>query len=442
LNGSLEQQLDDFNAKKRKEALLELMKQAKTGAIELPKAGEEINLHCHTFYSFNSLGYSPSRFAWLAKKQGLAAAGIVDFDVLDGMEEFFEACDTLDLRGCVGIETRVFVPEFAELEMSSPGEPGITYHMGAGMVKGELSPKNREFLDRLKKTAQQRNRQVLERVNPYLDPVVLDYEKDVLPLTPAGNPTERHLCLAYARKAAEKFGTGDALKKYWSEKLGVAAEKLTDAPEGANILNTIRSKTMKQGGVGYVTPDPKSFPLMAEMNAFVQSTGGIPTHAWLNGLSNGEKKIEELLEIGIRSGVAAFNIVPDRNYTPGVKDEKVANLYAVVELAEKLHLPISVGTEMNSPGQKFVDSVSSAELKPLLPVFLNGAHILYGHTILQQSGGMGYLSGWADANLKARAAKNEFYEAVGKAAPPHRKDLPAKWSREDRPKDILEKISH
>ncbi len=441
MNGSLEQQLDHFDAKKRNEALAELVKQVKTGAIPIPQAGRQINLHCHTFYSFNSLGYSPSRFAWLAKKQGLAAAGIVDFDVLDGMEEFFDACDALDLKGCVGIETRVYVPEFADLEMSSPGEPGITYHMGAGMVKGKLSAKDQAFLDRLKKTAQQRNRQVLERVNPFLHPVVLNYENDVLPLTPAENPTERHLCLAYARKAAEQFGTGEPLKKFWSEKLGTPVDKLTDLPEGANLLNAIRAKTMKQGGVGYVTPDPKSFPAMTEMNAFVKSAGGIPTHAWLNGLSNGEKKIEDLLEIGMGSGVSAFNIVPDRNYTPGVKDEKLANLYAVVELAERLHLPISVGTEMNSPGQKFVDSFSTAELKPLLPVFLKGAHIMYGHTLMQQLCGMGYESQWAQANFKDRSSKNAFYEAVGEAISPSQKDRLSKCSPEDRPKDIISKIS-
>ena len=77
------------------------------------------------------------------------------------------------------------------------------------------------------------------------------------------------------------------------------------------------------------------------------------------------------------SGAAALNIIPDRNYTPGVKDQKLQNLYDVVALAEKHHFPIIVGTEMNSPGNKFVDSFETAELKPLVPVFLRGrAHRL------------------------------------------------------------------
>ena len=55
------------------------------------------------------------------------------------------------------------------------------------------------------------------------------------------------------------------------------------------------------------------------------------------------------------SGAAAINIIPDRNYTPGVKDQKLQNLYDVVALAEKHHFPVIVGTEMNAPGNKFVD---------------------------------------------------------------------------------------
>ena len=100
------------------------------------------------------------------------------------------------------------------------------------------------------------------------------------------------------------------------------------------------------------------------MNEFILAAGGIPTHTWLNGLSDGEQEIEGLLEVGMQTGVAAINVIPDRNYAPGVKDEKLTNLYHVVEVAEKLDLPVVMGTEMNSPGQKFVDDFDSAELKP------------------------------------------------------------------------------
>jgi hypothetical protein len=367
----LEQQLDSFDGKERDFALKTLWEKVQKGEIKLAAMTDFVNLHCHTFFSYNCYGYSPTKFAWLAKKNGLAAAGIVDFDVLDGIDEFLSAAKLLGLRACAGMESRVFVPEFASRIINSPGEPGIAYHMGVGFPKGSLNPKLKKFQMELFNTSQQRNRDLIGRVNKYFCPVEIDYEKDVLPLTPAGNATERHICLAYARKARQIFADDDKLAHFWTQKLGTDALSL-DLPEGAKTLNTIRAKTMKRGGVGYVQPDGGSFPKMADMNRFVLEAGGIPTITWLDGTSEGEKSIEELVDVAMSTGAAALNIIPDRNYTPGVKDVKLANLYAVVELAKRRGLPVIVGTEMNSPGNKFVDSFDSAELKPLMPVFLEG----------------------------------------------------------------------
>ena len=86
MNELLEKQLDSFDAGQRRQALGALCRQVQEGGIRLPPAGREVNLHAHTFFSHNAYGYSPSKFAWLARKAGLAAAGVVDFDVLDGLE--------------------------------------------------------------------------------------------------------------------------------------------------------------------------------------------------------------------------------------------------------------------------------------------------------------------------------------------------------------------
>ena len=81
---SLEKQLDSFDAGQRRQALASLGRLVREGSIRLPPPGRDVNLHAHTFFSYNAYGYSPSKFAWLARKAGLAAAGVVDFDVLDG----------------------------------------------------------------------------------------------------------------------------------------------------------------------------------------------------------------------------------------------------------------------------------------------------------------------------------------------------------------------
>ena len=402
-----------FDSNVRAEAL-----RKEAAESDFPPPTTWVNAHAHTFYSFNYKGYSPSRFALEAKKAGLEMGGIVDFDVLDGLEEFWQASRLLDLKACVGIESRVFVPEFSDRVINSPGEPGISYHMGTGFTTTEIPTEAQTFLDGMRQTSEQRNRAMVERVNAFLSPLELNYEQDVMPLVPKGNATERHLCLAYARKAASQYPEESALRNFWSEKLGVAAEDLKDVPDGRGMTDLIRAKTMKQGGAGYVQPDSGSFPNMAEMNEFVLQCGALPTMTWLDGCSAGEEAIEELLEVARSTGVAVFNIIPDRNYNPGTKDQKLTNLQKVVEICKDLSMPLLGGTEMNSPGQKFVDDFDSDELKPMHSYFLEGSRILHAHSTLQRHAGMGYLSPWAVDQFASVSAKNEFYARFGEIFSP------------------------
>ena len=43
---------------------------------------------------------------------GLEMGGIVDFDVLDGLEEFWQASRLLDLKACVGLSPGYLSPNF------------------------------------------------------------------------------------------------------------------------------------------------------------------------------------------------------------------------------------------------------------------------------------------------------------------------------------------
>jgi len=418
----LEQQLDSFDVAQRKDALAKLWDLTKAGKIALAGPGSDVNLHAHTFFSYNAYGYSPSKFAWLARKRWLAVAGIVDFDVLDALEEFWAAGKLIGLKRCASLESRAFVPEFSTRVINSPGEPGIAYHMGVGFPHNVKHP----LLSQMRRTAEARNRELVRRVNEFLKPVGLDYDKDVLSLTPNGNATERHICEAYSKK-------GDAA--FWKQKIGDCP------PDAGKFQALIRSKTMKKGGPGYVPPGEDSFPLMADMNRFVQEVGGIPTMTWLDGTSEGEKAIEELIQVATSSGAAAINVIPDRNYTPGVKSQTLQNLYDVVALAEKHSFPVIVGTEMNAPGNKFVDAFDTAELKPLVPVVLKGAHIVYAHSVLQRESGLGYLSNWAKTNFKSIAAKNDFFEKLGRKLQPAGEDKLSNLPSKVTPEKLLAKIS-
>jgi len=416
----LEAELNDLRPEVRQAALNGLIALAAQGAVELPEPRPVFNLHCHTSCSYNGYGYSPSYIVWRARCDGLFMVGCVDFDVLDAVDEFLGAAEALGLRACAGIETRVFVQEFASRVINSPGEPGVAYHMGAGFTSGKVP--GGDLLAELKRIAQDRNRGVLARVNPALAPAAVDYEQDVLPLTPNGNATERHLCAAYDLKARDLFSDDGARAAFWAGKLGVEPGRVQGViNDGPGLQGLIRSKTMKAGGVGYVQPAGPDFPALERVNAFALEAGAIPTMTWLDGTSEGEQAIEELLDVMLEAGAAAVNIIPDRNWNiadADVKKAKVAKLYAFVDLAQAHDLPIVVGTEMNAHGQPFVDDFDSPEMAPVTPAFLDGAYILYAHTALQAEAGMGYLSHWAQSHFDTAKAKNGFFRRVGEGLEP------------------------
>jgi hypothetical protein len=382
-----------------------------------------VNLHCHTFFSFNAYSHSPTSLAWLAKKRGFAAVGIVDFDVLDAVDEFLAACDLAGVRGSAGIETRVFIPEFATREINSPGEPGVYYHMGIGFTSGTVPPAAAPTLASMRARAERRNREMVARVNAHLAPVVIDYERDVLPLTPAGNATERHMLLAYIRAADRAFNGAESQKAaFWAEKLGASTEQIAAMiGDYAKFSNLVRGKLMKRGGVGYVQPSPEAFPTVAEFHAMIVACGALPCATWLDGTTAGEQAIDELLDLLIGQGAVALNIIPDRNWNiadPETRQLKVAKLHEIVRIAAARDLPINVGTEMNAPGNKLVDDFDVPEMAPVKQAFIDGAHFTYGHTVMQRALGMGYQSEWAQTHLPSRRERNDFYMTLGYRVPP------------------------
>jgi hypothetical protein len=89
-------------------------------------------------------------------------------------------------------------------------------------------------------------------------------------------------------------------------------------------------------------------------------------------------------------------------------------------LAEEMALPLNVGTEMNSLGQPMMDDYDAPVFAPVRQQFLDGAHCIYGHTVMARALGLGYQSGWAKSWLPSRRARRDFYTQVGRRVPPGR----------------------
>ena len=73
---------------------------------------------------------------------------------------------------------------------------------------------------------------------------------------------------------------------------------------------------------------------------------------------------------------------------------------------------------MNAPGNKLVDDFDVPEMAPVKQAFLDGAHFIYGHTVMQRALGLGYQSEWAQTHLPTRRERNDFYTTVGYRVPP------------------------
>jgi len=415
----LEAELDDFSPEVRKSALEKLT------ALEIPPGDpvDNVNLHTHTFFSYNAYNWSPSRFAWESRKAGLYAAGIIDFDGVDGVTEFLMASEALSLRATAGIEIRGFLKEFADFEIDSPGEPGVHYMAGAGFVKMPRKGTPEEaYLQFLKRKSETRSRDMVDRINAAVPDIAIDFDDVLRTRTPGGYATERHFVSAYIAKIKERFSAPGQAPAYLSGLLAIPGDAASALWGNLPSLEEkIRGKLMKRGGYGYVQPGPETFPPVGEVYAWVKACGAVPMDSWLDGTSAGESRARELLECNRSLGARALNVIPDRNWNvkdPADRQRKLENLKKIIELAGEFHMPIHIGTEGNKIGLPFVDDLGGADLNPYKSVFVSGARVLIGHAVLARFADFSYAGDRADAEFAADTkARNRFFEAAGELPP-------------------------
>ena len=405
--------LSDFSEDARRTALKQL-----AASSSFPEPGRLFNMHCHSFFSYNADGWSPSRVAYECRSRGLCASALCDFDVLDGLDEFLEAGRLLSLRTATHLETRAYVREQSTVDISSPGEPGVAYIMGCGFTGSPATgTAQAATLAQLRQGAQDRNLALIARVNGTLPAIAIDYALDVLPLTPQGVATERHIIRAYCTQSRRAFTDPAKRAAFWAPllKCDTAAYAAIEA-NVPKMEDLARNALAKRGGIGYIQPTDKTFPLSDDFTRWVRACGAIPTIAWLDGTSGGEADCNYLLDLMTDKGCAALNIIPDRNWN--VKDQqdatrKQAKLDEVVKGCVKRDLPINIGTEMNKGGLPFVDDITGPVLKHYAAEFTQGMQIMVGQTLLGVYAHAPYLGERAEAEFSDIKKRNAFYASVG-----------------------------
>lgn len=374
--------LSHFDVEVRKNAFLKVVEYIKKNKIN--KDNEFFNLinaHIHTFHSFNYKNWSPLRIVFEGWKKGMLYLGTVDFDTLEGVEETLWAGEMLNIKVTGGFETRVFLKEMKDKIINSPNEPGIFYLCGKGFKK--LPKENSEetiFFKKLKEISQNRNKKIIEKINEYLKDVRIDYKEDVLPLTPSNNPTERHIIIAYYKKAKEIFKEKES--EFWSEILKLKKQEVEELKEKniGEFYEIIRQKLIKFGGPGYIKSESKDFPTFEDVVEMTRKADGIPIGTFLDGTNEGERDIKFLIELLKSKGIEGITVIPERNWNikePEEKRMKVQKFNEFMNLCKKINMPVICGTEMNRYGQPFVDNFKRPEISKYLEYFIKSFEKLF-----------------------------------------------------------------
>ncbi len=414
---SIEKQLNNHDVQIRREAILSIRKMIEEGALTPPPPRENCNLHVHTFFSYNAFGHSPSSVAWLARREGIQLMGIIDFDTLEGTEEFLWSCEQLQVRGTVSLETRIYLPEFDDRVITSKGQPGIAYYILSGFASGNLSPLAHKKYAELKSFLISRNQRIIQSLNDYLFPLVIDYSRDVVSLSAGETPTERHIMEAYYQSAIKSM---DDPLPFWSDKLGMEQSEIKRLHlQPSTFRRVMREKLVKTGDIAYQAPGTKNYPTLELVNDLAGLTDSLPTLVWANGTYPGEHEEAVLLDHLVNKGLVGINIVPDRsiNVPEPDKDLRLKYLCEIVEMATQYDLPIFIGTEMNKPGHQWVDDLNLPTLAPFKQPFMDGAYFLYGHTMLSRYAHLGYQSEWSKDQFRDRRSRNHFYSRIGISLP-------------------------
>ena len=348
------------------EELRNIKAQVDAGQLAAPEDTVYVNNHIHTTYSFSP--YTPTDAVYMAWKNGLKTAGIMDHDSAAGAKEFIEAGAAIGMPVTCGVECRVdmSMTELNGLRINNPDQKSIAYvamhgipHQNIDAVDAYLAPY------RAKRNI--RNRKMCENITNLVKPygLSLDFDADVLPLSnyhKGGSVTERHILFALTKKIIDRYPTPEALLTFLKEEMQLSiSQKVYDqiaagreTPEfyAYDILGALKSNMVEK----FYIDATEECPPAAEFVEMVHRYGGVAAYAYLGDVGNsvtGDKKtqkfeddyLDTLVAVIKELGFDAITYMPTRN-TP----EQLARLTKLCD--EHGFFQIS-GEDINSPRQSF-----------------------------------------------------------------------------------------
>ncbi len=345
--------LNDKNVSVRLNALRELMKDAPP-----PKKDGSVNNHIHTTFSFSP--YSPTKAVYMAYKNGLSTAGIIDHDSVGGCREFIEAGKIVGLPTTIGAECRGNFENtpLGGRRINNPDQDSIAY-VTIHAIPHRYIDTVADFFKPYTEKRNERNRKMVDRINELLS-AGLDFERDVVPLSEyhsGGSITERHVLFALAKKLMAQ--TDDIVKLL--KDLGVAVSQKaegylrdkTNPFAEYDLLGVLKSDLISRIYINATDECPD----IREIIALAKDINAISAYAYLGDVSDsvtGDKKAQkfedsylpELFEVIHDLGFNAVTYMPSRNTEQQlVRLKEYCAKYGFMEIS---------GEDINSPRQSFV----------------------------------------------------------------------------------------
>ena len=346
--------------------LREIYEKTLRGELPAPEDTIYVNNHIHTTYSFSP--YDPTAAVYMAWKNGLKTAGIMDHDSASGIREFLAAAEVIGMPVTCGVECRVdmSMTKLNGKRINNPDQNSIAYVAMHGIPHQNIEAVD-AFFAPYREKRNQRNRKMCENITELVKPygLSLDFDADVLPLSnyaKGGSVTERHILYALAKKITAIYRTPAEVVNFLVNEMKLAlSQKVIDqiangdkTPEyyEYDILGALKSNMVEKFYIDATDECPK----VADFVEMVHKNGGIAAYAYLGDVGNsvtGDKKaqkfeddyLDELVSVIKEYGFDAITYMPTRNTR-----EQLDRLTKLCE--EHGFFQIS-GEDINSPRQSF-----------------------------------------------------------------------------------------
>ncbi len=348
------------------EELRKVKQATDAGELPAPENTKYVNNHIHTTYSFSP--YTPTDALYMAWKNGLQTAGIMDHDSSGGAREFIEAGKILGMPVTCGVECRVDMSHTAVSgrRINNPDQLSVAYVAMHGIPHQNIEKVN-DFFSVYRARRNQRNRQMCKKITDLVLPygLSLDFDQDVLPISQyanGGSVTERHILFALTKKITAQYTTPQEVLTFLCDRMHISLsetnrDKISRGQETPqyylyDILGVLKSDMVEK----FYIPATDECPDVTDFITMVHEYGGIAAYAYLGDVGQsvtGDKKkqtfedayLDELVEVLKNLHFDAITYMPTRN-TPEQLDR-------IMRLCRENGFFQISGEDINSPRQSF-----------------------------------------------------------------------------------------